>query len=141
MNILHNARLRSYSHATEDQSRVESAMRFVSGAQNVETEMLKGHHGNPVVKITVFLNKGKDLEALLESLRRGGIFAKILATLDRRLDEEGSLHIRLSKQAAYKGTIEMIEKDDAISIVAKVRAYPANRNVSMQVLMKRLQEE
>lgn len=141
MNILHNARFRSYSHATEDQSRVESAMRFVSGAQSVETEMLKGHHGNPVVKITVFLNKRKDLELFLERLRRRGLFAKILATLERRLDEEGSLHVRLSKQTAYKGAIEMTEKDDAISIVAKVRAYPAKRDVSMRVLMEGLQEE
>lgn len=141
MNILHNVRLRTYSHATEDQSRVESAMRFVSGAQKVETETLKGHHGNPVVKITVFLNKRKDLEAFLEKLRDVGIFTRILASLDRRLDEEGSLHLRFSKQAAYKGTIEMTEKDDAVSVVAKVRAYPANRDVAMGVLMETLREE
>lgn len=140
MSILHNVRFRAYSHATEDQSRVESAMRCVSGAQDVETEMLKGHHGNPLVKMTVFLNKRKDLEAFLGKLKSAGILAEILGTLDRRMDEEGSLHMRLSKQAAYKGRIEITEKDDAISLTAKVRAYPANRDVALRVLMEALRE-
>ncbi|MCK4367757.1 MAG: hypothetical protein KAW84_07420 [Thermoplasmata archaeon] len=140
MSILHNVRFRAYSHATEDKSRVESAMRCVSGAQNVETETLKGHHGNPLVKMTVFLSKRKDLEAFLGKLKTAGILEEILGTLDRRMDEEGSLHMRLSKQAAYKGRIEITEKDDAISLTAKVRAYPANRDVALRVLVEALRE-
>jgi RNA binding exosome subunit len=140
MTVFHNARLRAYSHATEDQSRVESAVRFASGTQTVDTEMLKGHHGNPLVKITVFLNQKRDLESLLDRLGNAGILAELLETLDRRVDHESFLHIRLSKQAAYRERIVMTEGDDAISVVAKVKAYPANRDVALRVLTEALRE-
>jgi RNA binding exosome subunit len=140
MTILHNVRFRAYSHATEDQSKVESAVMFASGVREVDTETLKGHHGNPLVKITVFLSKRKDLEAFLDRLGSAGILPGVLDTLERRVDRENCLHIRLSKQAAYKGRIEATENDEAISVVAKVKAYPANRDVALRVLTEALRE-
>lgn len=141
MNILHNVRFRAYSHATEDQSKVESALKFVSGAQELNREMLKGHYGSPLIKIIAFLKKRKDLDAFLDRMRNAGILPEVLSTLNRRVDEEGSLYIRVSKQAAYEGRIEMTEKDDSISIKAKVRSYPASREEAMKILRESLQEE
>ncbi|MFQ5885525.1 MAG: RNA-binding domain-containing protein [Thermoplasmata archaeon] len=141
MNVLHNVRFRAYSHATEVQSRVESALRFVSGTHELGREVLRGHHGNPLIKLTAFLKKRKDLDAFLERMEEAGIIPELLTTLDERMDEEGSLYIRFSKQAAYEGRIEMTEKDDAISTRAKVRAYPANKEEALKVLTEALLEE
>jgi RNA binding exosome subunit len=141
MSILHNVRFRTFAHATEDRSRVEAAITFVSGSQNMECEMLKGHHGNPLAKITAFLKKRKDLDSFLSRIKDTKISPEILGTLDRRVDGDGTLYIRLSKQAAYEGRIETTEKDDAISVRAKVKAYPANRAEAIRLLRKSLKEE
>ncbi|MFQ6106720.1 MAG: RNA-binding domain-containing protein [Thermoplasmata archaeon] len=141
MSILHNVRFRAYCHATEVQSRVESAMRFISGARELEHENLKGHHGNPLVKISAFLKRRKDLDIFLDKMAEAGVLQEILGTLDRSVDEKGSLHMRFSKQAAYEGRIEMTERDDAISVRAKVRAYPATKEEAIRLLKERLQQE
>lgn len=141
MSVLHNVRLRTFAHATEDRSRVEAALTFVSGSGEVECEMLKGHHGNPLTKITVFLKKRKDLDRFLDRIKDAKILPEILRTLDKRVDGDGTLYVRLSKQAAYEGRIETTEKDDAISIRAKVKAYPANRTEAIRLLKELLKED
>ena len=141
MRILHNIRFRTYSHATEDLHRVEFALRNVSGVHELEYENLKGHHGNPIVKITASMDKRSEIDGFQDRLRDSGSFPEILATLDDRVDEEGVLHIRLSKQAAYEGRMEMAADDDAVSVGAKVRAYPASRSEAIRVLRENLEAE
>lgn len=138
MSILHNVKLRTFAHATEDRSRVEAALTFVSGSRDMECEMLKGHHGNPLAKITIFLKKRGDLDSFLNSIKDAEILPEILRTLDRRVDGYGTLYIRLSKQAAYEGRIEIAEKDDAISVRAKVKAYPASKTEAIRLLRESL---
>lgn len=140
MSVLHSVKLRTFAHATEDRSRVEAALTFVSGSRAMECEMLKGHHGDPLAKITAFLKKREDLDSFLDRIKDSEILPEMLRTLDKRVDEHDTFYIRLSKQAAYEGRIKIAEKDDVIFIRAKVKAYPANRTEAIRLLKESLKE-
>jgi RNA binding exosome subunit len=50
----------------------------------------------------------------------------LLNTLEDRVDEEGVLHIRIDKQKAYLGEVELADRD-AIVFKAKIVTYPSKR--------------
>lgn len=126
-------------HATEDQEKVLRAVRNVLGEAadkiSISSETLKGHYGDPVTMIRMFL---LDENACEE------VFLRILSSLSRFEREEiwservkrgkhgGKLYIRLDKQEAFLGRIRQSDKDP-IRIVVEVRG-------NMDILRKKFEE-
>jgi len=107
-----------FAHATEDENKVvEAAKRIlpVSQVENVvfERSNLRGHHGNP---ITFFETKIKDREtakSVVENLS-SNLSELDKDTLLREIElhvEKGSLYLRLDKQAAFQGELELSPAD------------------------------
>ncbi len=114
---------RVFVHATEDKDKVVKALLEIIPDDlrrniNIEEEVLEGHYGNPIIKLSVSV-EGKDASRVLEYLlsRLSPADKRLLAaSLEDRVDREGTLYIRLSKQEAYKGNIYVYESDDVIRI-------------------------
>jgi RNA binding exosome subunit len=107
-----------FSHATEDLSKVETAVRntlpeAVSQDLTFKKTNCVGHHGNPIVMVETKLS---DRTVLLSALEKIG---NLLSTLDKeQLDAELKQHIekhnlflRLDKQSAFLGTLKLTSND------------------------------
>ena len=110
--------IRFFAHATEDLDKVVEAVHNVLPSDQLEEisfkrSNLQGHYGNP---ITLFEAKIKDKEtirALVENLS-SHLSALDKEELDReicRYVEKGSLYLRLNKQAALQGKINLVTAD------------------------------
>ncbi len=110
-------------HATEDVSKVKQAMlNLVPENKRKKVEFkedtLKGHYGNPIVRIT-FQVKGKEAEETLKYIanKMDDISKRILkASLDLRT-EASKLYLRFSKQEAYLGNVVLEDSDDVIRVI------------------------
>ena len=110
--------IRVFSHATEDLTKVEAAVRNTLtealAEQLVLTKLsLTGHHGNPIVLLEAKLVDKKLLPQALEK------FAASLSVLDKQQlssemaqhIEKHNLYLRLDKQNAYLGTLKLTLND------------------------------
>lgn len=131
--MFHSVELRTYCHATEDEARVEQAMRTAWPDRTPQAEALEGHHGNPLVRMTVRLEKPREIETFWRRLKAAGAIESLVETLDERVDDDAVLHFRLDKQKACGGTLELAHHDDVIAVRAKVAAHPAKRSTAVKV--------
>ncbi len=108
----------AFSHATEDEDKVEEAMKNLLPEENrdlwLTRKTLKGYHGDPITIVTgkIRTNKGatgvlRRVAHELSSLDQ----QRLLDELEVRLDEGGNLYIRLDKQSAYLGKVRLLETD------------------------------
>jgi RNA binding exosome subunit len=135
-----NLSFRTFAHATEDPERVEKALRFVSGAENVTRSSSTGYHGNPITVLEAKVTDSKHIKAVLRSL--GPETLRILRdSLDRRLDEESFFYFRLDKQEAFLERFVLADGEDVIAVRGKVKSYPQNRDNAMASMRNILESE
>lgn len=110
--------VRFFVHATEDLDKVIQAVHQVLPAEYREDlifkkDTLRGHYGNPITLFEARMKAGDVAKALI-----GNIFSN-LNEVDRKslLEEiemhveEGSLYVRLDKQAAFQGEMKLCSSD------------------------------
>ncbi|MCL5949883.1 MAG: hypothetical protein M1490_05340 [Candidatus Bathyarchaeota archaeon] len=110
--------IRVFAHATENQTKVETATKNLFPPELTETlvfekNALSGHHSNPIIMLTAKLADRQLLPAALEKLGAN------LSSLDKeQLNEEiklhlerGNLYLRFDKQAAFLGQPKFTQKD------------------------------
>ncbi len=118
-----NVHFRVFCHATEDEAKVVQALKFVSGSDEQTREVTEGYHGNPIIILEVFLKEKRRSKDFFSRLSADDL-QEIADSLDRRMDDDCNLFLRLDKQEAYLGNLKMTTSDDAIAIRAKVESYP-----------------
>jgi len=131
--MFHSVELRAYAHATEDEGRVETALRTLCADGDITLDKTEGHYGNPIVLMTSRLEKPPEIQAFWRRLGEVGVLADILETIDDRVDEDAVLHLRFDKQKAFEGTIDLARHDDVVVCRAKVVAHPAKKSVATRV--------
>jgi RNA binding exosome subunit len=110
--------IRVFAHATENQTKVETATKNLFPPELTETLVfeknnLSGHHSNPIIMLTAKLADRKLLPGALAKLGSG------LSSLDKeQLNEEiglhlekGNLYLRFDKQAAFLGQAKYTQND------------------------------
>ena len=110
--------IRVFAHATEDPDKVQTAVRNLLPIELAETIIfqktnLTGHHGNPIILITVKMTDKKTLPSALEkigpnlnSLDKEELCRDLKLHLEKR-----NLYLRFDKQAAFLGTIKFTQND------------------------------
>lgn len=134
----HYVELRAFCYATEDENRVESALRSILPDDieltRAETE---GHHGDRILVLSTRLENADDVRHVLSKLAECENLQRVIDELDERVDENCSFFVHLDKQAAYDGRVELGE---GISLRAKVEAYPAKRESAVANAREALEE-
>ncbi len=110
--------IRFFVHATEDLNKVVEAVCRLLPTDHVDEIIfkrsnLKGHFGNPITLFETRIKKKKIVEAVVETL------SSSLGELDKETllreigshTREGSLYIRLDKQAALQGEFKLCSAD------------------------------
>jgi RNA binding exosome subunit len=110
--------IRVFAHATEDLDKVIEAVKHVIPSDQMEDvvfsrKYVRGHYGNPITLFEAKIKKKETIKALVDNL------SSHLSELDKETlrkeihlhVEKGSLYIRLDKQAALQGRLNLCTAD------------------------------
>jgi len=119
----HYIDLRTFCYATEDEKRVEEALRqFLPEEFEIDRVENTGHHGDRIVILSARVETADGMRVVLDQLAALDSIDRVLEELDERVDDNCSFFLRLDKQAAFNGLVRLGE---GITLRAKVEAYPA----------------
>jgi len=126
----HYVDLRAFSYGTEDDERVEAALRhFLPEEYPIERAENEGHHGDRILVLSARVENADEVRAVLAELADIEDVDALLAELEDRVDENCALYLTLDKQAALDGRTE---RGEGITFRAKVEAYPANKDAAVE---------
>jgi RNA binding exosome subunit len=117
--------LEAFVHATESRDLVEAAMLQVAPGARVEGRTTGGHFGQPLQILRARLRDGPAVDAVVGRLAASE-GAAIARSAGRRVDEQGRVFVRLDKQAAARGRLELSldPAHDVIKVSFRLRAPP-----------------
>lgn len=116
---------RVHAHATEDEGRVAAALDAACPGGPATREVAEGHFGNPIVRLTRRIDAPGAIRAVWSRWSAAGLFEAIDSELDARVADDGILHVRFDKQAAYAGSVTLAKGADSIDVRVRLQAYPA----------------
>jgi RNA binding exosome subunit len=126
----HYIDLRTFCYATEDDKRVEQALRtHLPEEVEIERATSEGHHGDRILVLSARVENADEMRHVLSTVAEISDVERLLDELDERVDENCSLFLRLDKQSAYRGEAELGE---GITLRAKVEAYPAKKEKAVE---------
>ncbi|WP_324661738.1 RNA-binding protein [Haloarcula sediminis] len=126
----HYVDLRVFCYATEDEKRVESALRtYLPEDYPIERAESEGHYGDRIVVLSARVENADEIRHVLSQVATLSDIDEVRAELDDRVDDNCSFFLTLDKQAAFGGAIE---RGDGITLRAKVEAYPAKRENAIE---------
>ncbi|MFP8952614.1 RNA-binding protein [Natrialbaceae archaeon A-arb3/5] len=122
---LHYVDLRAFCYATEDEKRVEEALRsFLPEEFDLERTESEGHYGDRILVLSARVENADDVRHVLSRLADLEDFDGLIDELDERVTENTEFFLRLDKQAAFEGEVRL---GDGITFRGKVEAYPAKK--------------
>jgi len=126
-----SARLEMFIYPTEDREKALAALinlvpPEVRNRLLMKRESFRSHYGYSLEKIRIELsgNDAKAFAKYLEKLSGSNTIQEIIQTLETRTDDR-NLYLRVSKQAAYGGRVELYAKDPGGQIRIKI-TYSSN---------------
>ncbi|WP_339103558.1 RNA-binding protein [Haloterrigena salinisoli] len=144
---LHYVDLRTFCYATEDEKRVEEALRtFLPDGEDdepfpIERTESEGHYGDRILVLSARVENADDVRHVLSRLSDLESFDDVIGELDERVTENTELFLRLDKQAAFEGDVRL---GDGITFRGKVEAYPAKKEQAVEnarEVLERLREQ
>ncbi|QLH78872.1 RNA-binding protein [Halosimplex rubrum] len=127
---LHYVDLRAFCYVTEDEERVESALRaFLPEDFEIERAASEGHHGDRIVVLSARVERADEIRHVLDRLGELDDVDAVVSELDERVDDNCAFYLTLDKQAAFRGEIE---RGDGITFRSKVEAYPADKPAAVE---------
>ena len=143
---LHYVDLRTFCYATEDEKRVEEALRtFLPDHDDepfeIERVESEGHYGDRILVLSARVENADDIRHVLSRLADLESFDDLIDELDERVTENTELFLRLDKQAAFEGDVRL---GDGITFRGKVEAYPAKKEKAVEnaeEVLERLRDE
>ena len=116
--------IETFSHATEDIEKVKSLLsKFFSFDITFNENRTDGHFGNEIIIITVELSRDTEIKVFVSDFLKIVDKNYILETLEKRLDDEGILFMRMNKERVYNDDFT-IEDNGDILISMKFVTYP-----------------
>ncbi|UEC43623.1 MAG: hypothetical protein METHAR1v1_1570004 [Methanothrix sp.] len=133
--MIHRVTFRAFVASTEDDEKVREALSLFVPRESISKTSVTGHHGNVILVLTAALRKkeGRKFFDLLRERLSERELARLRREVEERVDDECNLHLRLDKQAAYRGEVRLIDAGDAISVQAHLESYPARREMAVKV--------
>ena len=134
----HYIDLRTFCYATEDEKRVEDAIRaFLPEEFELDRMENTGHHGDRIVVLSARVENADDMRHILDRLAELDDIDRVMDELDERVDDNCSFFLRLDKQAAFQDEIRL---GGGITLRAKVEAYPAKHEAAVENAREALEQ-
>jgi RNA binding exosome subunit len=124
--FVNNVELSVISYATEDEEKVERALRNLMPPEfdaKVTRQRLKGYYNDPITRILVKVTKRKEATRVMRQIL--GLVStldqtRLLDEVDKRTDDAGSLYLRFEKQRALSG-VAVLNENDPVRV--KIKFY------------------
>ena len=127
---------RAFVAATEDVDRVREALSIFVPLDRISSSTAEGQFGNEIKILEASLRK-KEGQAFFQILREQlstDDQLRLRREMPERLEGDSHFHLRLDKQAAYKGLLRLTDSKDALDVCALVKTYPARRESALKIL-------
>jgi RNA binding exosome subunit len=125
----HYVDLRAFCYATEDEARVERALRTLLPEEfPIDRAASEGYHGDRIVVLSARVENADDVRHVLDRLADLDL-DRVREELDDRVNDNCALFMRLDKQAAYGGRIE---RGEGLELRGKIEAYPAKKATAVE---------
>ncbi|MGL4669660.1 MAG: RNA-binding domain-containing protein [Methanobacteriaceae archaeon] len=131
--MIHNITYRTFIHGTENEDKVLEALLNVLPLAKAEKSYIEGHFNNQITILKGKISKKRDVKESISNINSLANKSEILADLDRKMDKNGNLFLRFSKQSALNEELKIIDGSDAIHLKIKIAAYPAKKHVAMNL--------
>ncbi|WP_396612924.1 RNA-binding protein [Haloferax sp. S1W] len=126
----HYIDLRTFCYETEDDKRVEAALRtFLPDEFEIDRMESTGHHGDRIIVFSARVERADDLRHVLSKIRELPDFEELLEELDDRVTDNTEFFLRLDKQAAFR---DEVRRGPGLTLRAKVEAYPAKKEAAVE---------
>ncbi len=134
----HYVDVRTFAYATEDEKRVEQALRhFLPEDVEIERTSSEGHHGDRIDILSARIENADDLRYALSRVANLDDTESLLDEIEERVTEHCEFFLHLDKQAAFGGESA---RGDGITFRAKVEAYPAKREKAIENARRTIEE-
>lgn len=128
----HYLDLRTFCYATEDEDRVERALRSLLPPDTpVTREESFGHHGDRILHLRTRIETADEMRYVLDRLRTMSEFEQVHEEITDRVDADCSFFVRLDKQEAYRDRIAL---GPGIQLRGKIESYPASQEAAIDNL-------
>ncbi|WP_254862738.1 RNA-binding protein [Halovivax gelatinilyticus] len=127
---VHYVDLRTFCYATEDEKRVEQALRlFLPEDAEIDRQESEAHYGDRILILSARIEVADDVRDVLTTVASLSDIDRLYNELDERVTDNTELFLRFDKQAAFNGSVELGE---GITFRAKVEAYPATKDAAVE---------
>jgi hypothetical protein len=134
--VIDKVSFRAFVAATEDEGRVREALGIFVPLDRISSSTAEGHFGNEIKILEASLRK-KEGQAFFQILREQlstDDQLRLRREIPERLEGDSHFHLRLGKQAAYKGLLRLTDSRDALDVCALIKTYPARRESALKIL-------
>lgn len=140
---IENITVSAIVYSTEDPEKVAQALSTLFPFEfEILASNVTGHYGNPMKFLEVELKKKREIREFWNYLidKLGDQKSVLLEFIEDLVDEDGVLHIRVDKQSAYLGKVELSFGGDSIAIRSKLVTFPSKREKILQFAQKIIAE-
>ena len=142
MYAVQSVEISAIAHATDDLEKVQAALTTIlpeslRGRQLFTRRYLEGHYRNPITTFEAKLTKPTEVEEFTTSFfRQLSKSEKLRIERDLALhsDPEGNLYVRLDKQRAFRGTVEL-GGEDPIRVRLKFNRLSGETTQLMKIIL------
>ena len=133
--MIHNITYRVFVYGTENEEKVRESIKTLFPNSHPETDTIEGYFKNPVLILHDKIGKKRETKEFIKILQKMDSATKkrVLNELNNRMDEKGNLFLRFDKQRAYLGDLKIIEHGDSVHVKIKIAAYPAKKEIAMEL--------
>lgn len=128
--MIRNIRFRVFVYKDENQEDLIEAIYNILPEANVEVEEAEGLFEDKIIILSGIVKKKKhtkDFFNKLSSLDNN----KLIASLPNKIDDNGNLFLRFSKEDAICERWNIVDSGDCIHLKVKIAAYPAKKEVAI----------
>jgi len=134
--MIHNIRYRLFVYEDENEEKLIEALKLLLPTAKIERELAEGIMEDKIIILSGIIDKKKETKEFLNNLllMDKSSLDKLAEDLPRKIDKNGNLFLRFSKDSACDEKWEICDSGDSIHLKIKIMAYPAKKEVAINLL-------
>ena len=140
--MIHNIRYRLFVYEDENEEELIEGLKNILPTAKIEREVAEGMMEDEIIILSGKIDKKKETKEFLNNLLSMDkpSLEKLSDDLQKKVDKNGNLFIRFSKTSACDEKWEICDTGDSIHLKIKIAAYPAKKEVAINLLYEALNE-
>ncbi|OWT32729.1 exosome protein [Methanobrevibacter sp. 87.7] len=133
--MIHNIKYRMFVYENEDEQELRTALDNIFPDVVPEVEEAEGLLEDEIIILSGVIDKKRYLKDFLNNLFEEldtDEIIKLYDDIERKMDDQCNLFLRLSKEDAINEDWHIIDNGDSIHLKIKIEAYPAKKEIAVK---------